>query len=166
MFCNVPVIFRQVLGNFRKSSDRGRKSSENRQKTPSSSSLALIHELSRYCYFFTAAPLSSYVKGRLEDKKCRYARCLCEMEMVRCMGHYKSEIDTTKIFHQQCNITGNKIHRVNENFQFNDDNNFASKLCFPISFFVIFSFLYFQSSVKFNRRQFTGIHSSTYLLCF
>ena len=62
-----------------------------------------------YLVFFTVAPLSSYVKGRLEDKRCRHATCLCEMEMVRCMGHYKNEIDTTKILHQQCDITGNGI---------------------------------------------------------
>ena len=62
-----------------------------------------------YLIIVTVAPMSAYVKGRMEDKKCRRARCLCDMEMVRCMGHYKNEIDTTKVLHQQCNITGNDL---------------------------------------------------------
>jgi len=69
--------------------------------------------------FFTVAPLSSYVKGRLEDKRCRHAACLCEMEMVRCMGHYKNEIDTTKILHQQCNITGNSLKMLGNDIEGN-----------------------------------------------
>ena len=54
-----------------------------------------------------AAPVSEYRARHLEEKKCRHAVCLCDMEMVRCMGHYKRVIDTDNISHQQCNITGN-----------------------------------------------------------
>ena len=53
-----------------------------------------------------AAPLSEYLEGSDEEKQCRHALCLCEMELVRCMGHNKDEIDTTRILHQQCNVTG------------------------------------------------------------
>ena len=45
----------------------------------------------------------------MAEKKCRHAVCLCDMEMVRCMGHYKSVIDTDNISHQQCNITGKNL---------------------------------------------------------
>ena len=55
---------------------------------------------------FTVAPLSEYLEGSAEEKRCRRALCLCDLEMVRCMGHNKDEIDTTKISHQQCNVTG------------------------------------------------------------
>ena len=54
----------------------------------------------------TVAPISEYHQGSDEEKQCRHALCLCEMELVRCMGHNKDEIDTTRILHQQCNITG------------------------------------------------------------
>ena len=54
----------------------------------------------------TVAALSEYREGSDEEKRCRHALCLCDLEMVRCMGHNKNEIDTTKISSQQCNITG------------------------------------------------------------
>ena len=59
-----------------------------------------------YVILFTVAALSEYREESDEEKQCRHALCLCEMEMVRCMGHNKDEIDTTRILHQQCNITG------------------------------------------------------------
>ena len=55
---------------------------------------------------FTEAPLSEYREGSDEEKQCRRALCLCDLEMVRCMGLNKDEIDTTKISQQQCNVTG------------------------------------------------------------
>ena len=55
---------------------------------------------------FTVAPLSDYREGSDEEKQCRRALCLCDLEMVRCMGLNKDEIDTTKISQQQCNVTG------------------------------------------------------------
>ena len=58
-------------------------------------------------YLFNAVPMSEYDAGHLAEKRCRHAVCLCDMEMVRCMGHYKSVVDTDNILHQQCNITGN-----------------------------------------------------------
>ena len=56
--------------------------------------------------FIAVAALGEYREGSDEEKQCRYALCLCEMELVRCMGHNKDEIDITRIFYQQCNITG------------------------------------------------------------
>ena len=60
-------------------------------------------------YLFNADPVSEYDAMHLAEpeKRCRHAVCLCDMEMVRCMGHYKSVIDTDNISHQQCSITGN-----------------------------------------------------------
>ena len=55
---------------------------------------------------FTVASLSEYREGSDEEKQCRRALCLCDLEMVRCMGLNKDEIDTTKISQQQCNVTG------------------------------------------------------------
>ena len=60
----------------------------------------------------TVAALSEYRVGSDEEKQCRHALCLCELEMVRCMGHNKNEIDTTKISYQQCNITGKNSSRT------------------------------------------------------
>ena len=57
-------------------------------------------------FIVTVAPLSEYRKGSDEEKRCRRALCLCDLEMVRCMGLNKDEIDTTKISQQQCNVTG------------------------------------------------------------
>ena len=51
--------------------------------------------------------MSEYRASHEEEKRCRHAVCLCDLEMVRCMGHYKSEIDTDNILHQQCNVRGN-----------------------------------------------------------
>ena len=59
-----------------------------------------------YLIFITVAPLSEFSEGSDDEKQCRHALCLCELELVRCMGHNKNEIDTAKILHQQCNITG------------------------------------------------------------
>ena len=59
-----------------------------------------------YLAIVNTAPVSEYSARLMKEKKCRHAVCLCDMEMVRCMGHYKSEIDTDNISHQQCNITG------------------------------------------------------------
>ena len=56
-----------------------------------------------------AAPVSEYRASHMEERRCRHAVCLCDMEMVRCMGHYKRVIDTDNISHQQCNITGNSF---------------------------------------------------------
>jgi len=56
--------------------------------------------------FITVARLSEYREGSDEEKRCRHALCLCDLEMVRCMGHNKNEIDTAKISYQQCNVTG------------------------------------------------------------
>ena len=68
----------------------------------------IVNTISKmYLIFITVAPLSEYTAGSDDEKQCRHALCLCELEMVRCMGHNKNEIDTTKILHQQCNITGN-----------------------------------------------------------
>ena len=60
-----------------------------------------------YLTLVNAAPVSEYRAGDMAEKKCRHAVCLCDMEMVRCMGHYQSVIDTDNISHQQCSITGN-----------------------------------------------------------
>ena len=57
-------------------------------------------------FLITVAPLSEFREGSDEERRCRHGLCLCDMEMVRCMGHNKNEIDTTKILHQQCKITG------------------------------------------------------------
>ena len=57
-------------------------------------------------FIVTVAPLSEYREGSDEEKRCRRALCLCDLEMVRCMGLNKDEIDTTKISQQQCNVTG------------------------------------------------------------
>ena len=65
-----------------------------------------LHNLTLVMIVVTVAPLSEYLQGSDEEKQCRHALCLCEMELVRCMGHNKEEIDTTRILHQQCNITG------------------------------------------------------------
>ena len=62
-----------------------------------------------YLVIVTVDPVRAYTKGRMEEKQCRHAVCLCDLEMVRCMGHYKNEIDTTKILHQQCTVTGNNL---------------------------------------------------------
>jgi len=43
------------------------------------------------------------------------------MEMVRCMGHYKNEIDTTKILHQQCDITGNSLKMLSNDIEGNQE---------------------------------------------
>ena len=59
-----------------------------------------------YIFLIPVAPLSEFREGSDEERRCRHALCLCELEMVRCMGHNKDEIDTAKILHQQCNITG------------------------------------------------------------
>ena len=59
-----------------------------------------------YLLLIAVAPLSEFREGSDEERRCRHALCLCELEMVRCMGHNKDEIDTAKILHQQCNITG------------------------------------------------------------
>jgi len=56
--------------------------------------------------FITLAALSEYREGSDEEKRCRHALCLCDLEMVRCMGHNKNEIDTANILHQKCNVTG------------------------------------------------------------
>ena len=56
--------------------------------------------------FVTVAPLSEYREGSDEEKRCRYALCLCDLDMVRCMGRNKNEIDTTKISYQKCTIKG------------------------------------------------------------
>jgi len=56
--------------------------------------------------FITVAPLSEYREGSDEEKRCRHALCLCDLEMVRCMGLNKNEIDTTKISYQKCTIKG------------------------------------------------------------
>ncbi|XP_078352601.1 uncharacterized protein LOC144637412 [Oculina patagonica] len=56
---------------------------------------------------YTCAPLSAYTDTSNEDeKKCRHAVCLCDMEMVRCMKHYKNVINTDNILSQQCTIKG------------------------------------------------------------
>ena len=53
------------------------------------------------------APVSEYIDTSNEDeKKCRHANCLCDMEMVRCMKHYKDEINTDNILYQQCDVKG------------------------------------------------------------
>ncbi|XP_078364327.1 uncharacterized protein LOC144648728 [Oculina patagonica] len=53
------------------------------------------------------APLSQYTDtSNLAEKKCRRAVCQCDMEMVRCMKHYKSEINNKHISYQQCSIKG------------------------------------------------------------
>jgi len=67
-----------------------------------------LNTVSKMCLIlFTVAPLSEFREGSDEERRCRHGLCLCDMEMVRCMGHNKDEIDPTKILHQQCNITGN-----------------------------------------------------------
>ena len=60
-----------------------------------------------YLIFVNVAPVGEYTTTNIAEKKCRHAVCLCDLEMVRCMGHYKSEINTDNISHQKCNITGN-----------------------------------------------------------
>ena len=60
-----------------------------------------------YLILVNAAPVREYDAGYLAEKRCRHAVCLCDMDMVRCMGRYKSVIDTDNISHPQCNITGN-----------------------------------------------------------
>ena len=68
-----------------------------------------------YLILVNPAPVSEYRAGNMAEKKCRHAVCLCDMEMVRCMGHYKSVIDTDNISHQQCSITGNiLVPRLND----------------------------------------------------
>ena len=62
-----------------------------------------------YLLLIPVAPLSEFREGSDEERRCRHALCLCELEMVRCMGHNKDEIDTTKILYQQCNITGKTL---------------------------------------------------------
>ena len=63
--------------------------------------------LSKIYLIVNAAPVSDYSASLVKEKKCRHAVCLCDMEMVRCMGNYKKKIDMDNILHQQCNITGN-----------------------------------------------------------
>ena len=60
--------------------------------------------LNRYCFVvrchFTnfAAPLSAYTDTTNEnEKKCRRANCLCDLELVRCMRHYREEFDTDNV---------------------------------------------------------------------
>ena len=63
--------------------------------------------LAKCLIIVNAAPVSEYRASHVEETRCRHAVCLCDLEMVRCMGHYKSVIDTDNILHQQCNVTGN-----------------------------------------------------------
>ena len=62
-----------------------------------------------YLILVDIAPVSEYTTTNTAEKNCRRAVCLCDLEMVRCMGHYESEIDTDNIAHQKCNITGNML---------------------------------------------------------
>ena len=62
--------------------------------------------LAKCLIIVNAAPVSEYRASHVEETRCRHAVCLCDLEMVRCMGHYKSVIDTDNILHQQCNVTG------------------------------------------------------------
>ncbi|XP_078352609.1 uncharacterized protein LOC144637420 [Oculina patagonica] len=44
------------------------------------------------------SPLSAYTDTSNEDeKKCRHAGCLCDMEMVRCMKHYKDSFNSDNV---------------------------------------------------------------------
>jgi len=71
------------------------------------SSCLLVNTISEMdLIFITVAPPSEYREGSDEEKRCRHALCLCDLEMVRCMGHNKNEIDAAKISYQQCNVTG------------------------------------------------------------
>ena len=71
------------------------------------SSCLIVNTISKIdLILITVAPLSEYREGSDEEKRCRRALCLCDLEMVRCMGLNKDEIDITRVSHQQCNITG------------------------------------------------------------
>ena len=71
------------------------------------SSCLIVNTISKIdLILITVASLSEYREGSDEEKRCRRALCLCDLEMVRCMGLNKDEIDITRVSHQQCNITG------------------------------------------------------------
>ena len=112
-----------------------------------------------YLILVNAAPVSEYGAGHLAEKRCRHAVCLCDMEMVRCMGHYKSVIDTDNILHQQCSITGNilvpglnVLHR----------NSFEILNTFFLSFLATRLLAYYKDRTsacggKFSQQNYTGI---------
>ncbi|XP_078352608.1 uncharacterized protein LOC144637418 isoform X2 [Oculina patagonica] len=43
------------------------------------------------------SPVSEYRTRKVAEKKCRHAVCLCDMEMVRCMKHYKDSFNSDNI---------------------------------------------------------------------
>ena len=61
---------------------------------------------------FIVAPVSKYGIDDVDQAKCGYATCLCDMEMVRCFKHYKTAINFAE-YHgwetlkkKSCAVTG------------------------------------------------------------
>jgi len=55
--------------------------------------------------------VSEYRSRDVEANTCRHAVCICDMEMVRCMKHYKDAFSSNNIGwvtsqHKSCAVTG------------------------------------------------------------
>lgn len=51
------------------------------------------------------AAVSGYPTGDAEEKKCAHAVCICDMEMFRCMKHYKNELNVGRTSYHRCTGT-------------------------------------------------------------
>ena len=58
--------------------------------------------------------MSEYRSRDAEANKCRHAVCICDMEMVRCMKHYKDTFSSDNVGwvtsqHKSCAVTGERL---------------------------------------------------------
>ena len=72
---------------------------------------------SAQCRLVFVAPVSEYRSSDVEANKCRHAVCICDMEMVRCMKHYKDTFSSDNVGwvtsqHKSCAVTGGQLRPI------------------------------------------------------